>query len=50
MPGRGACQGERMETTADPATMSGALLDWYDRAARALPWRVPPGSGARPDP
>jgi len=22
------------------------LLDWYDRHARALPWRVPPGGGA----
>jgi A/G-specific adenine glycosylase len=27
-----------------------ALLAWYDRAARVLPWRVPPGSGLRPDP
>ena len=26
------------------------LLDWYDRHARVLPWRVPPGSGARADP
>jgi A/G-specific adenine glycosylase len=26
------------------------LLAWYDRAARTLPWRVPPGSGARADP
>ncbi len=26
------------------------LLAWYDRAARALPWRVPPGSDAVPDP
>lgn len=26
------------------------LLGWYDRAARVLPWRVPPGSGAVPDP
>ena len=39
-----------MGTMADPAAMSGALLVWYDRAARALPWRVPPGSGARPGP
>ena len=23
-----------------------ALLDWYDRHARALPWRVPPGAGS----
>ena len=22
-----------------------ALLEWYDRHARVLPWRVPPGSG-----
>ncbi len=26
------------------------LLDWYDRSARDLPWRVPPGSEAIPDP
>lgn len=26
------------------------LLAWYDRHARALPWRAPPGSEARPDP
>jgi A/G-specific adenine glycosylase len=26
------------------------LLDWYDRQARTLPWRVPPGSGEVPDP
>lgn len=26
------------------------LLGWYDRAARVLPWRVPPGSDAVPDP
>lgn len=26
------------------------LLGWYDRAARRLPWRVPPGSGLVPDP
>lgn len=30
--------------------VSPALLDWYDGHARALPWRVPPGSAARPDP
>ncbi|MGR3525419.1 MAG: A/G-specific adenine glycosylase [Paracoccaceae bacterium] len=30
-----------------------SLLDWYDRHARALPWRVPPDdsrAGVRPDP
>ncbi len=26
------------------------LVDWYRRHARALPWRTPPGSAARPDP
>ena len=26
------------------------ILAWYDRHARALPWRVAPGSGERPDP
>jgi len=27
-----------------------ALIDWYDREARGLPWRAPPGSAGRPDP
>ncbi|WP_050526958.1 A/G-specific adenine glycosylase [Pseudorhodobacter aquimaris] len=27
-----------------------ALLDWYDRHAREMPWRSPPGSGQTPDP
>jgi A/G-specific adenine glycosylase len=27
-----------------------ALLEWYDAAARDLPWRVPPGSTRRADP
>jgi A/G-specific adenine glycosylase len=26
------------------------LLQWYDRHARALPWRVPPRAGVRPEP
>jgi A/G-specific adenine glycosylase len=26
------------------------LLDWYDRSARALPWRAPPGAATRTDP
>ncbi len=30
----------------DPA----ALLNWYDRHARQLPWRTPPKSGGRADP
>ena len=38
-----------MREPADP----GALLDWYDRHARAMPWRVGPAArraGVRPDP
>jgi A/G-specific adenine glycosylase len=27
-----------------------ALIAWYDANARELPWRVPPGTGRRPDP
>jgi A/G-specific adenine glycosylase len=30
-------------------TIPGKLLEWYDRNARRLPWRVPPG-GPPPDP
>lgn len=30
--------------------LSSELLRWYGRHARALPWRVPPGSEAVPDP
>ncbi|MBL9060366.1 MAG: A/G-specific adenine glycosylase [Mangrovicoccus sp.] len=29
---------------------AGEILDWYDRHARVLPWRVPPGCGGRADP
>ena len=39
------------EDRADPLPAS--LLEWYDRHARALPWRVPPQesrAGVRPDP
>jgi A/G-specific adenine glycosylase len=35
------------------ASVASALLAWYDRAARELPWRVPPAGiarGVRPDP
>jgi A/G-specific adenine glycosylase len=37
----------------DPLIASRALLDWYDRHARVLPWRVPPvaaGARRRPNP
>lgn len=33
-----------------PAQASAALLDWYGRHARDLPWRIPPGAAARKDP
>ena len=36
------------DTTSDD--FAGRLLGWYDRSARVLPWRVPPGSDAVPDP
>lgn len=39
-----------IDARADPAAFHSALLSWYDRSARALPWRVPPGSNERPDP
>lgn len=35
---------------ADAGAMARSLLAWYDRQARVLPWRTPPGSTARPDP
>ena len=34
----------------DGPAASAELLAWYDRHARALPWRVGPGSAERPDP
>ena len=33
-----------------PGSIADALLHWYDRNARSLPWRVPPGSAERADP
>lgn len=38
--------------TSDPSseTFPARLLGWYDRSARVLPWRIPPRSGAVPDP
>lgn len=35
------------------AELSGILLDWYDRNARVMPWRISPAdrrAGVRPDP
>ncbi len=37
------------DTQPDPAAIR-RLLDWYDRHARALPWRVAPGRRGAPDP
>lgn len=42
-----------MRDANDIADLSGLLLDWYDRHARAMPWRVGPEdrrAGVRPDP
>ena len=30
--------------------MAACLLEWYDRSARVLPWRLPPHAPGRPDP
>ncbi len=38
------------KTVQKAGDLSADLLDWYDRNARVLPWRVPPGSELRPDP
>ncbi|TVP73887.1 MAG: A/G-specific adenine glycosylase [Rhodobacteraceae bacterium] len=35
---------------AAATSIAPALLDWYDKHARQLPWRMPPGSRERPDP
>jgi A/G-specific adenine glycosylase len=34
----------------DGEAAAAALLSWYGRHARALPWRAPPGAAGRPDP
>ena len=42
-----------MRDASEPQDLPASLLDWYDRHARALPWRVPPEdsrAGLRPDP
>ena len=39
--------------TLSTGALRGRLLDWYDRSARALPWRVGPADrvrGVAPDP
>ncbi len=39
-----------MRDSTPEGAVSGPLLDWYDRNARVLPWRVPPGAAETPDP
>ncbi len=39
-----------MSVESNHAAIHIALLDWYRRHARNLPWRAPPGANARPDP
>ena len=37
----------------EPSRFAGDLLEWYDRSARSLPWRISPADrakGIRPDP
>ncbi len=36
----------RTDAPIDPGPIAQALLDWYDRHARVLPWRAPPGANA----
>ena len=38
------------DTAQTTASQSAQLLGWYDRNARSLPWRVPPGQASTPDP
>jgi A/G-specific adenine glycosylase len=37
-------------TNAAARNRAGEILAWYDRMARRLPWRVPPGADLQPDP
>ena len=39
-----------VQTSHSVKDFAGRILGWYDRAARKLPWRVPPNSGDVPDP
>ncbi|MGL3822463.1 A/G-specific adenine glycosylase [Sphingopyxis sp. R3-92] len=39
-----------VQTSHSVKDFAGLILGWYDRAARKLPWRVPPNSGDVPDP
>ncbi|MEL7461713.1 MAG: A/G-specific adenine glycosylase, partial [Pseudomonadota bacterium] len=39
-----------MRDQVPPSPVPAELLAWYDAHARILPWRIPPGERARPDP
>ena len=39
-----------VQTSHSAENFAGRILGWYDRAARVLPWRIPPNSGHVPDP
>lgn len=39
-----------VQTSHIDGSFADRLLGWYDRSARALPWRIPPHSDAVPDP
>ena len=45
---RGRAKNSFRHSAPHPAPQSAALLAWYDRHRRALPWRAPPGG--RPEP
>lgn len=38
----------RVDSQSEP--ICAQILNWYDSSARSLPWRLPPGSRAKPDP
>ncbi len=39
-----------VQTSSIAGDFAERLLDWYDRSARVLPWRIAPKSGGVPDP
>ena len=44
------CIYPELMTKSSPQITAATLLAWYDRHARELVWRIPPGSDAHPDP
>ncbi|MDU9005210.1 A/G-specific adenine glycosylase [Sedimentitalea todarodis] len=41
---------EEMNAPATGTGIAAEMLHWYDRNARDLPWRIPPGDAQTPDP